>query len=191
MTRARSLPIVLVSLFFDALRLVFNWFWFFGPLLVGAGVGTLVGSVAGTTLGTAAGAVAGLAAGAGIAVFETIGIMLAFLTDLLGWLTVWLLLMILNHRIFKANGGSLSVLLGIIIGGIPFIGSIPVQSVMIWRMYGVQIKNEREDLQRWEQENAIMLIQQRRDQATALQARAEQRAAYDNSHIPEDTRGSA
>ena len=200
MTWGRALPVLLVAALFDAIRFVFEWFWLFGPTLFGAAIAaTAGGGWIGTGLGaTAAGASAYFADG----LFEMMGLILAMIAGLAGWLVIFLLLALLNHRIFKHNS-ILVTILGLIVSETPFVGSIPSITLAMWRMYHVQIREERAAMKRWEKENAAAVAKQRQEQVArqarqaAMQAAqvqesrlaqmAEtQQAAEDDAYIPDE-----
>jgi len=132
---------------------------------------------------------------------------MAIVTGLAGWLVILILLLIFNGRIFKENalwfGASL------LVSEVPFVGSIPALTIVMWRMHHVQIKIEKEALKKWKKENADAQLQERRqqiaEQAQMIQyqagqvAQAQQEAANDamaieaanDERIPEEVRKAA
>src|SRR5665647_1948180 len=92
MTWGKAIPILILSLVFDAIRLLFEMFWFFGPAIAALYCTTKASDVVGAVVGGAlcsvgAGAVGFLAAGP-IAAF---GVITAIAVGLLGWMTIGLL----------------------------------------------------------------------------------------------------
>ena len=158
MTRGKASPVLVVSAIFDAVRLMFAGFIFFGPALAGLYCavevsGTALGSFVGTTIvGKACGVGVGAAGVAGAGVIETFGIIMAMATGFAGWLAVLIILLMFNARIFKENAlwfsGSL------LISQIPFINSFPVLTFTVWKMYHTQIKIEKTEMKKWEKERA-------------------------------------
>src|SRR3989338_1929296 len=76
MTWGKAVPVLALCLVFDLLGLIFQFFWFFGPLLIGGVAGTWasgwVGSTMGTTVGTATVAVTGFFGGVALGIFGVI-----------------------------------------------------------------------------------------------------------------------
>lgn len=154
MTWGRAAPMLALCLVFDLLGLIFQFFWFFGPILLGVAAGagwesTWVGGVVGggTTVGVVTTAVTGFFDGIALGVF---GVIMAIAVAFLGLLTVWLLLMIFNHRIFKANEKAiLWMLFGLGVDMVPFIGALPGITGSVTKLYHTQIKQEKAAFAVW------------------------------------------
>jgi hypothetical protein len=79
----------------------------------------------------------------------------------LGFLTLLSLLILFNARLLKAVKTSPLQFAGaFLIAEIPFLGAFPVYTVILWRLYGVQIKVEKEELAAWEAKNALAIAQE-------------------------------
>lgn len=179
MTWGKAVPTLIVCALVDALRFMFEMFWFFGPAIAAlyctSKVGDVIGTVAGGLLCGGAAAAAGTAA---VAVIGPFGIMMAMATGFAGWLLVGLGTYMFNSRLFKENGllfaGSL------LVSELPLVGALPALTVIMWRMYHNQIKKEKAALKKYEegQEAARLKKQQREEaeQAQFMQANAEEPA---------------
>ncbi len=178
MTWLRALPVLALCVLFDALRLFFNLFWFFGPALAGV-LCTIVGSsylpgnagtlVAGGVCSTAA-VVAGVVAVKATTFF---GVVMAMVVGLIGWLTIFLIQVMNNIGIFKESWAIIiryvvSRLVSFVLGQIPLINALPSLTIINGYMYHRQIKNGGEALRKWEEETAD--ARQREQQQQALQA---------------------
>lgn len=144
MTWTKVLPVLIISLVFDAFRLFFEMFWFFGPALAALYCTAKVSGVVGTTLGgfacTAGAGVVGFMGAGPLAAF---GVVMAMATGLLGWMTVGLIVIMTNGRLFKENAGhSLWFIGSLMVSEVPFIGALPAITLSIVRMYRTQIKND-------------------------------------------------
>ncbi len=176
MAWGKAAPVLVVCLIFDALRFMFEQFWFFGPLLIGVGTSTLLG-------GGTAGHVVGTAATAGTAVFGEeiivpLGILMAMAVGLLGWLTAGLMLVITDGRIFKENASNaLWMLFSLGISEVPLVGTVPVLTGTVWKMYHTQIKKEGEALKQYEKEQAAERRQEQEMQAGQIMQVMQMRAA--------------
>lgn len=176
MTWGGAMPVLAICLIFDALRLLFEQFWFFGPAFAAVVCTIKVGGVLKTVtlglLGTkGAAAVCGGAASVlavyGAPIFEGFGVIMAMAVGLFGWLAVGLILIITNARIFEENAGhALWFAASLLISEIPIIGTVPALIIIVWRMYRVQIKKDREALKKYESDHATDLQTDRQQQAT-------------------------
>lgn len=199
MTWAKASPILAVCALFDALRIFFEQFWFFGPALA-VGICTVIvnGVVETVTFGLlgAGTAAAACTAGGGVLGYfgagpiEAFGVIMAMAVGLMGWLAVGLLLIFFNARIFEENAGHALWFAGsLLVSEVPIVGTIPALTVIVWRMYRVQIKKEAEALQKYEREQAAALAAERAEQqrqAVALmQARALQQAQLEQAEQEE------
>ncbi len=153
MTWRKASPILIVSAIFDALRYMFLMFWFFGPAMAalyctvagGDALSSLTGGLVGTKTAAVGCSAAAIAAGVSMVAAITIfGTIMAMATAFAGFLTVFLLLAIMNSRIFKKPTAILWALFGLTI-------SITVTT---WRLYSAQIKTEKAAHKKWEKENA-------------------------------------
>ncbi len=205
MTLGKALPVIVIAFIFDALRFMFEWFVISGPALAAvyctvkaSGVVQMVtfGLLGTKTAGLICSAAA-IAAGTAVAgATAAFGAVMAMAVGFAGFLTLVLLLMITNARIFKVNkSGLLWLVAGLGVAEIPFIGSFPAFSVILWRLYRRQIKVEKAAHERWEKENADAQLQERNQQAlqimqiqAAQQARfMEQEAANEEQYAEEAT----
>lgn len=175
MTWTKALPILAISLIFDAVRLLFEMFWFFGPALAALyctiqGSGTAVGAFAGVTaVATICGGVAGVAGFFGAGAIEAFGVIMAIAVGLLGWMTVGLILIMTNARIFKENAGhSLWFIGSLLISEVPIIGALPALTGTTLKMYHAQIKKDKKALVAYEKRHADEQLQERRQQAAEL-----------------------
>lgn len=189
MTWSRALPVLALCVVFDGLRLFFEGFVFFGPALAAAYCAIKASGVISTIsfglLGgkTAAVVCTGAAAVLGTAISAVtipLGIVLAMAVGLLGWMTIGLLLIITNARIFKANFWNLIFFVGaFLVDETPLIGALPGLSVATWRMYNTQIKSERAELAKWEAQQQENLAAERQEQVTEAQAYLSAQASED------------
>ncbi len=207
MTWGKAAPILAVCVIFDALRLMFEMFWFFGPAMAALYCTVKVSGVVGTTLGGFACGVGATVAGTlGAPAIEVFGVVMAIAVGLFGWLVIGLWLMVTNARIFKENAAWFAG--SLLISEIPIVGSIPALTIIVWKMYRTQITLEKAEMQRYEQERAAA-ERQEREQRIALvlhnqslqQAQIEQEeaaddalsaeAANDDEYIPQKMREAA
>jgi hypothetical protein len=170
MTWAKALPVLVVCVIFDAVRLMFESFWFFGPALAGLYCTAKVSGVVGTTVGAfvcGAGATAvGYFGAPAIAAF---GVVMAMAVGLLGWLTVGLITIITNARIFKENAGNaLWFVASLLISEIPIIGSLPGLTGATVKMYSTQIKKDKENLKKYEKETSDARLQEQNQRMVEL-----------------------
>jgi len=170
MTWGKATPLFVIAVIFDALRFMCEQLWLFGPALSALYCTVKVSDVVGTTLGgflctTAAGTVGFVSAPA----LEALGIVMAIAVGLFGWLTIGLLLIMTNARIFKENAANtVWFMVSLLISEVPLVGSVPALTGTLWRMYSVQIKKDREAFKKYEGEQAAEQLQERRQQAAQL-----------------------
>lgn len=185
MTWAKATPILVVAVIFDALRLMFTFFWFFGPAITAVLCTVAVSGTVGATIGGVAcstfAAVGGFVAAPAITAF---GVVMAMATGFAGWGVVGGWLMMTNARIFKEN--ALLFVASLAICEIPFIGSIPAISVAMWRMHHVQIKKEKAALKRYEEEQAAAQLKERQQQEAQFQYQAAQQAQFAKQEAAND-----
>lgn len=163
MTWGRAVPVLAISVVFDALRLMFEFFWFFGPALAAIYCAATTTTKVGDFLCSATAVAAGVVGAAPIA---ALGVIMAMAVGFAGWLTVGFILFATNSRIFKEQGlwfvGSL------LLSEVPILGAIPAITVSVWKMYNTQIKVERAALQKFEKENASSLNRERQQEAARV-----------------------
>lgn len=178
----KAAPVLVVAGVFDALRFIFEQFWFFGPALAAtyctvAGADTTVGAAAGTKV-VAAGctAVSGVVGYFGAPAIAAFGVVMAIAIGLFGWMTVGLMLMMTNARIFKEHSGhTLWFVASLAISEIPIIGSVPALAGTMVKMYSAQIKKDKENVKKYEKEIAAAQQQEQNQQrAELMQAQAAQ-----------------
>ncbi len=186
MTWMRAAPVLAVCFVFDALRFIFEQFWFFGPAFIGVATnaalhGGILGKMAGVLVG-------GIAAFVGGPFFVIFGVVMAMAVGLMGWMIVGLMLLLTNARLFKENAGStLWFVFSLGISEIPFIDSLPVLTVIMARMYHSQIKKERAALKAYENEQAGLLrAEQAQQAAEIMQVRATELAQAEQQEAEED-----
>jgi hypothetical protein len=184
MTWKKASFFLVVCVVFDALRLFFTMFWFFGPALAGmyctSKAGALVGQWWGLTAFacTAAGGIIGYFSAPVTVVFGTV---MAIAVGLFGWMTVGLLLLMFNSRIFKEN--ALWFISSLAISEIPLVGALPSMTAATWKMFSNQIKKERAAFKKYEKEQSD---EQLREAQYLAQVRAhEQMQAENNAQIDE------
>ena len=186
MTWTKAAPVLVVCLAFDALRFLFEQFWLFGPVLIGAATSSaLNGGVLGKTAGVLAGGAAGIVGGPILAAF---GVIMAMAVGFLGWMAIGLGLLITDARIFKENAGNtLWFVFGLGVSEVPFVGSLPAFTAITWRMYHSQIKKERAALKRYKEEQAELLrAEQAQQAAEIMQARADELAQAEQQEAEND-----
>ncbi len=211
MTWGRAVPILAVCFVFDALRFVCGQFWFIGPALAAAYCtaevssalpGWAVGAIGTSAVAAGCSAIAGAAGYFGSPVFTALGVIMGMAVGLIGWLTVGLAIIMTNTRLFTEHSGhSLWVVISLLISETPIIGSLPALTVTIAKLYHTQIKTDKENLKKYQKENASSLQQERRQQAVEYaQARIFQQTeiealndaryaeAQNEDEIPEDVR---
>ena len=210
MTWGRALPVLAVCIVFDFIRIIFEWFFFFGPALAAVACTIGVNSVIGTSVAEVTGKVVtgACVAGAGVLGFfgsgaiETFGIIMAMAVGLLGWGTVVLLLAILNPRIWKSNVWAFVwSILGFGISEVPLLGTLPMLTITHVRLYAAQIKKDKEALKHYQEEQGQVAAavarsaQQQRflEQAQVFQQEAANDEQYEQAEeeIPDEVRRAA
>ena len=187
MTWGKAAPILIVAGVFDAARIFFTMFWFFGPALVAAYCTAKVGSTAvvGKLLTASCVAVAGSAGFVGAPALEAFGAVMAMAVGFGGWLAVGGLLMLTNSRIFKENAAWFVTSLAV--SEIPLVGALPALSGIVWKMYSHQIKLEKSALQTYEKKHAVSDLRTRQEQVTML-VRARQQEVENNAQYTQEER---
>lgn len=174
MTWGGTIPILALCAAFDAVRFLFEQFWFFGPAMATAYCAAKGADVAGEVGAWLGGALCGTVSIGLSEGFVIFGVAMAMAVGLLGWLTTGLILMTTNARIFTENVPLFVV--SLFISEMPFIGSIPALTLIVWRMYHVQIRKEKEDLEKYKKETADTQNKERQQQMRAQQIFAMQQA---------------
>ena len=173
----KAMPVIVIAVVFDLMRIFFQQFWFFGPAVAAVGctagvnsiVETTIAETAGKAVAIGCGAVAGAAGFYGVGVFETFGVIMAMAVGLAGFLTLGIWIAASDSRLFKVNkSGWLWLTGGLGVAEIPFIGTFPAFSVVLWILYRRQIKIEKAGLKRWQQEQAQLASQDRENQIAEL-----------------------
>ena len=175
MTWSKASPVLVVAVIVDLARAFFEMFWFFGPAIAAMGctgvvnnfIGTSVASVVGKVVAVTCTGAAGAAGFFGSEVTIVFGTIMAIAVGLMGFIVLGILILTTNARLFRVNmTGSLWFLGGLAISEIPFIGTFPAFSVILWKLYRKQIKIEGTALKKYQAEQAA-LIQQEREQSIA------------------------
>lgn len=185
MTWTKASPVLAIAAVFDALRLFFQMFWFFGPALAALYcTAKLSGGLSTWTLGLLGTKTAALACATGVGAVGTLGIeviapfgvIMAMAVGFVGWLTVGLILLTTNGRIFKEN--ALWFASSLLVSEVPIVGSVPAITIALWKMYSRQIHTERTSFQKFQKEQAAAQAEEHnRQMAQLMQARAVQEAA--------------
>jgi hypothetical protein len=98
--------------------------------------------------------------------------LIADVVGLLGWLTVGMVMLITNARIFKENASSiLWCIVSFIIDEVPIVGGAPATSYTVWKLYHKQITDDNEALRQYEKEQAESIRLQQQQQAMAYLGR--------------------
>lgn len=187
MTRSKSAPVIIGAAIFDLIRIFFVFFWFFGPALAGIYCTVKGGDIAsawtlgllGTKTAAAVCSAAAVAGGAVISVATTsLGAIMADAVGLIGFLALGLWVVMTNARILKAVASvPLQFAGAFALAEIPFLGALPVFSVILWRLYGAQIRTEKKAHEKWEKENADAQLKERQEQQATRWEQFEQQEA--------------
>ena len=188
----KASPVLIVTGIFDALRFVCEQFWFFGPALAAiyctAAVSEKIGSLGGATA-AGCGMVAGVAGYFGEPAIAAFGVVMAIAVGLFGWMTVGLILIMTNGRIFEEHEGhALWFAASLLISETPIIGSIPGLTGVTIKLYYTQIKKDKENFAKYKKEQAAQQLQEQKQEQNQKiielqQARVEE--------IPEEVREAA
>ena len=136
MTWPKASLVLVIAGIFDALRIFFEMFWFFGPALAAVATNAAAG---GGTFGKAAAVM--------------FGVIMAMAVGFAGFLVIGLLIIMTNQRLFKVSAtGSLWFVGGFGLSEIPFLGTIPAFSIVPWKLYKTQIRIEEEQLKKYLEE---------------------------------------
>lgn len=189
MTWSKAAPVLVAAVLFDALRILFELFWFFGPAIVAVVCTQAVSSsnTFASTLGaigcTAAAGAAGAAAAAPLAAF---GVVMADAVGLFAFLALGVWILVTNGRVVKAVATApLQFAAAFAVGEIPIIGTLPVFTWILWRLYGTQIRVEKAALAAYEKQAAAELTARRREELQLAQAANDENAAEENAAAEE------
>ncbi len=187
MTWSKAALVLILCVIFDALRFMFSLFWLFGPALAGiycaSKVSGWVGSLGGAT---AAACSAGAAAASfvGFAPLVVFGAVMAMAIGLAGWMVIGAVLAVTNARIFKASAGNtLWFVFSLGISEIPFVDALPAFTTTIGKMYATQIKKEKAELRKYEEEQAAAQQQERAQQIAQLTQMRDLQLAQDEQLV--------
>lgn len=191
MTWGKAAPVLVACLIFDAARFFFEQFWFFGPALAGIYCTNKVSGVIGMVWGlvpAACGAGATFAGYAFNAPLALFGVIMAICVGLLGWMTVGLMLILTNSRIFKENAGHAAwFVASLAISEMPIIGTVPALVVITWKMYSTQIKKEKAALAEYNKKKVALEAEERQEKTVQIaQYRAEQMAQAEQAAETEE-----
>jgi hypothetical protein len=172
MTWSKASPVLIVAVLFDILRAFFQMFWFFGPALAAFYCANTAGGWIGSLWGLTTAVCAGAAAIAGSLLVEAtapIGVIMADAVGLIAFLALGLWVIISNARLFKTAMAAPAYFVGAFaFGEIPFIGALPVFTLVLWRLYRTQIRVEREAYRKWKETYAAAQLKERQEQAARL-----------------------
>ncbi|MFZ2167766.1 MAG: hypothetical protein WAV50_02755 [Minisyncoccia bacterium] len=192
MTWAKAVPVLVLALVFDALRLFFEMFWFFGPAIAALYCTDAASSWVGSLWGLTAAActtVAALAGAYASPATTAFGVVMAIAVGLIGWMTLGLILIMTNARMFKENAGNTLWFVGsLLVSETPLLGAVPALTGSLARLYSVQIKKEKAVFRAYQKEEADRQVKERQEQAArATQARNAQIAEAQNQEISDYT----
>lgn len=204
MTWGKATPVIVISVIFDLMRIFFGMFWFFGPAFATVYCTSKLGEWVGSLWGlTAAACVAagGITGTLGLPITIAFGTIMSMMAGFLGWMTVGLILIISNARIFKENADhALLSMASLLVSAIPIIGMAPALTGSTWKMYSTQIKKDGEKLRQYKSEQAVATAEKRQQQQAvatefmqnqAMQQQAANDEQYTNEEIPEEGRKAA
>lgn len=182
MTWVKATPVLLTAGIFDATRVFFELFWFFGPVLgavvctasVNNFLGASVGGAVGNVVATVCTVVAGTAGAYGVALTTSFGVIMSMVFGMFGFLTLGLWILMTNARIFKAEASGVVWFMGsFVLSEIPFIGAIPSFTITLFKLYRTQIRVEKAAFKQFQKEQAAKELQEHREQEAQLIQQAE------------------
>lgn len=188
MTWSKAVPVIVVAGLLDALRMFFEMFWFFGPALaavactgiVNNAINTSVTAMAGKLVATGCTAAAGVAGFFGVEITETFGIIMADAVALMSFLILLLWVLMTNARLFKASsGGMFWFVASFGLSEIPFVGTFPAFSVVLFLLYRRQIQADARTLKKWNAEQAERQRLEREEQLAQIVQLRNAQAAED------------
>lgn len=188
MTWMKASKVLAVCAVFDALRLFFQSLWITGPALALAyctaeASGTIskytFGLLGTKTAALACGAVVGSAGYASYPALVMFGTVMAMAVGLLGWLIVLLMNMQNNVNMVKKDFSSvIKYGISLLVSETPIIGAFPALTVVNFAMFKIQIREGKETLKKYEEEQAAALKREREEQTqTFVRARAARASA--------------
>ena len=202
MTWPKAAPILIVAGIADVLRAFFHFFWFFGPavaifyctLSVSERLSSWTLGLLGTKTAFAACTAGGAAVGAaGVEIIGPFGVIMAGATGFIAFLVLGLWVSMRNMRILKVVSGAPIQFAGIFAASeVPFLGALPFFSYILWRLYGKQIRIEKADFKKWEQETSAARLEERNKQtAQIIDFRAARQARLTQQEQQERARAEA
>jgi len=173
MTWGKATLVLAVCIIVDALRFMFDLFWFFGPAIAALLCTIKASAVVGTTIGgLACGAVSVAAGVAAATAVAALGTVMAMAIGFAGWLIVGGWLAATNPRIFKEN--ALWFVGSLLVSEIPIINVLPAMTFTVWKMYRNQITIEAAGLQSFKKEQETEALQEQQQQRLIQKQIAEQ-----------------
>jgi hypothetical protein len=170
MTWPKATPILAIALVFDGLRVFFDMFWLFGPLL---GTTYCAFKFSSGLAASACTLIVGALGIAGAEFFVPFGAIMAMVIGFAGWLTVGALLYWFNNRIYKENMGWF--IASLLLSEVPFVNALPFMTAVVWKMYKNQIKIEKVAERAYRLAEAARIRSEQEQQARmGAQAEAEQ-----------------
>lgn len=170
-TWGKATPVIVISVVFDLMRIFFGMFWFFGPAFATVYCTSKLSEWVGWLWGLTAAACAaagGIAGTLGLPITIAFGTIMSMMAGFLGWMTVGLIIIISNARIFKENADhALLSMASLLVSEIPIIGMAPALTGWTWKMYSAQIKKDGEKLRQYESEQAAAIAEKRQQQQAA------------------------
>jgi hypothetical protein len=189
MTWPKAGPVLALAVLFDAIRIFFQFFWFFGPALA---VGYCKVGIENAAASYACVGAASTVGYFGAPIFMYLGSIGAIIAAIAGWMVVGLVVVSTNFRILYVNARTLlHYVMGLGVSLIPFVGSLPTLSVTMWLQYSLQIAHDKEKYTQWQKQNAAQMARERNEwytkvaRARALAEQADEEAAMEEE-IPED-----
>lgn len=178
MTWPKAIPVIGLAGAFDALRIFFELFWFFGPAVAGfyctsvlsGGLSTWTFGLLGTKTAAAICAAGAVAGGAVLAQpLIALGVVMAMAVGFIGFLVLGFVVITKNPRLVSANASGAVWLIGsFALSELPLVGAIPSYSMALAKLYHTQIKKEQAALKAWQKAHAGELLRARQEQAAEL-----------------------
>jgi hypothetical protein len=191
MTWKKALPIFSVAVVLDLLRGFFQLFWFFAPALAGIVCTFVAGKFVGSLWGLTAVVCASAATAGGVLAVEVIAPIGFIMADAIGFIEFLVLgfwIVWKNNRLFKTAATAPLYFVGAFaVDEIPIVGTLPLFTVVLWRLYKVQIQVEGEALANWKKAYVEEQKQARQKQiAQYMQLRAAQQAQIEEKEVGND-----
>lgn len=193
--RGRAYAIVVLILGLELLQLFFVFFWLTGPAMAAVGCTSITNDLVGADLSSLGGKFSALvcAAAAATAGFYLspalvyFGSVVAMVVGFFTWMTLGLILILTDSRVFVENPRSLVwYISGLAVSLIPLANGFFELTLTAGRILRTQMKTERAKLKAWEAAHAKQLAQERATQMAAIAeaqavAEAEEQALADES----------